>query len=158
MNSYLQLHTILKASFVFNNHEDPINIDTANTIQVLKNTIGLSKKIKFKDYNLYYHNKIISDEEDTIPIKTIIKHDYTPVFFVIKKNDIVKQIQMEEILSGKYNNKVVIENSPSKSDLLDFFNKFIKACETDKVKDYHINFKSKQVIISFKNKVSLHVS
>lgn len=153
MNSYLQIHSIIKISYVFNSLQETISIDSVNSLQVLKNVISLSKKIKFKDYCLYYNNKKLDEQSDTIPIKAIISKDLAPIFFVVKKNDNQKLIQMEEVNSHKYNYVLKLESYPTKFEVLDIVNKFMDKQVPNEKTDYIINIKNQQILICFKNKV-----
>ena len=119
----------------------------------MKNVISLSKKIKFKDYCLYYNNKKLDEQSDTIPIKAIISKDLAPIFFVVKKNDNQKLIQMEEVNSHKYNYVLKLESYPTKFEVLDIVNKFMDKQVPNEKTDYIINIKNQQILICFKNKV-----
>jgi len=120
---------------------------------VLKNIISLSKKIKFKEYNIYYNNKKLEEQSDNIPIKTIISKDTAPVFFVVKKNDNKKISQMEEINNHKYNFIIKLENYPSKPEVFDILYKFMDNQIPSDRNDYLINLKQQQIQICFKKQV-----
>lgn len=164
MNSYLRLHSIVQVNYIFNNQQETVNIDSLNSIIVLKNIISLSKNIKFKNYNLYYNNKKIDEVADKMPIKTIISIDHNPIFFVNKKSDNPTNINaksqsqihnthMEDIHSNRYNYILKLENFPSKQEVLDIVKNFMEKQNAEDKLSYLINLKHNQLTISFKKHV-----
>ncbi len=80
MAEYLKHHSYIIVKYIFNNEEYSVRLDMSNKIILFINVIELSKKIKFKDYDLYYRKDKIYPIQYEKTMKDIVRTDTSPSF------------------------------------------------------------------------------
>lgn len=146
-----QKNSLIKVTYFLHEEESSVTFDPNNKLSILRNIISLSLRINFTEYDLIYNKKRISGTDDRI-LRELIGNDRNPVFF-IKKRNLEKRINQEELSSNKLKNKVIIENFPSSLELYDLLNNFLK--KNNYPKNYDSEHKSNTMIeFSFKQAVS----
>ena len=137
MNAHLKRHSLINVTYVFKEEEITIKFDEANNISLFINIIELTKKIKFRDYDLNHRKEKVEQWQYEKTMKEIIKQDSSPVFFILRKGEKLDMgIVMEsphvkneqEVKKKEINlhaNQVVIENFQSRMEVYMILKKYL---------------------------------
>jgi len=164
-------HSLILVKYVFKGEENSVKFDLANNISLLLNIIELSKKIKFKDYDVYLRKEKIEAWQYSKTLKDIIKTDLSPIFFILKKGEVFDTNKMmetthipqeeEEIKKKPINlheNQVIVKNFPSRMDIFMILKKYLESInKTDKLKNEYIaetNKENNKITFTFNKAVN----